>query len=65
MDCDLFQSSTSSYQLNEFMKYVVLNENVKSKCTAVVADHVTSKYCLIQIAFFVPILLLLPTIYDL
>lgn len=47
------------------MKYVVLNENVESKCTAVVADHVTSKYCLIQIAFFVPILLLLPTIYDL
>ena len=47
------------------MKYVVLNKNVKSKGTALVAKHVTSKFSLTHIAFFVPILLLLPTIYDL
>ena len=47
------------------MKYVVLNKNVKSKCTALVAKHVTSKFSLTHIAFFVPVLLLLPTICDL
>lgn len=47
------------------MKYVVLNENVKSICTALVAERVTSKYSLSHIAFFVPIPILLPTIYDL
>ena len=49
---------------NEFMKYVVLNENVMSKCTVVV-EHVASKYPLTLIAFFFPILLLLQTIYHL
>ena len=40
MACDFFQPSPSSSWLNEFTKYVVLNENAISKCTALVVEHV-------------------------